>query len=134
MHDAKRVNAAIGLATLRLDGFCSMHAGDREGWFITRREPSHTPGVVINARTTGEGFVAAEILNRHNQVVPGFARGDCVVFRGDAVRHALKWKNAQLSASHTGEDYKLRFWLKNADLFSYLPEGLDPNQPDLARF
>lgn len=134
LHDAKRVNAAIGLATLRLDGFCSMHAGDREGWLITRREPSHTPGVVINARTTGGGYVAAEILNRHNQVVPGFARGDCVVFRGDAVRHALKWKSAQLPARHPDGDYKLRFWLKNADLFSYLPEGLDPNQPDVARF
>jgi hypothetical protein len=31
-------------------------------------------------------------------------------------------------------DYKIRFWLKNAELFSYLPESLDPNQRDLARF
>jgi hypothetical protein len=134
VHDEPRVNAAIGLARLRLDGFCSMRAGDHEGWLITRREPTRTPAVVINARTHGDGYVAAEILNRRNQVVPGFTRADCVAFRGDAVRHTLQWKGTQLPASYRSEDYKLRFWLKDAELFSYLPEGLDPNQPDLARF
>ena len=74
----KRVNAAIGLATLRLDGFCSMRAGDTEGWLISRRDPFRRPVVTINARTGADGYVLAEILDRRNRVVPGFSKEDCV--------------------------------------------------------
>lgn len=134
LHDDRRVNAGIGLATLRLDGFCSMRAAAGAGWLITRREPFHTPAVTINARTAPDGFVAAEILDRRNRVVPGFSKRDCLAFTGDSVRHVLKWSTPQLPSKPKRDDYKLRFWLKDAELFSYLPEGLDPNEPDLARF
>lgn len=134
LHDDKRVNAAIGLATLRLDGFCSMRAGDAEGWLLTRREPFREPAVTINARTTGNGFVTAEILDRRGRVLPGCSRQDCLAFSGDGVRQVLKWKTPQFPEDRKADDYRIRFWLKNAELFSYLPAGLDANQRDLARF
>jgi hypothetical protein len=134
LHDDNRVNAAIGLATLRLDGFCSMRAGDREAWLITRREPFREPAVLVNARTAGDGFVTAEVLDRKSRVLPGFSRQDCVQFSGDSVRHLLKWRIPRFPENKKADDYRIRFWLRNAELFSYLPEGLDPNQPDLARF
>jgi hypothetical protein len=121
LHDDKRVNAAIGLATLRLDGFCSMRAGDTEGWLISRREPFRQPVVTINARTGTDGLVVAEILDRRNRVVPGFSKQNCVAFHGDAVRHELRWRSAQFAAAPKADDYKIRFWLKDAELFSYLP-------------
>jgi len=133
LHDDKRVNAAIGLATLRLDGFCSLRAGDTEGWLISRRDPFRRPVVTINARTGTNGFVQAEILDRRNRVLPGFSRTDCVPFSGDSVCHELRWKSDQFAANQKAGDYKIRFWLKNADLFSYLPADLDPAQPDIAR-
>ena len=133
LHDDKHVNAAIGLATLRLDGFCSMRAGDAEGWLISRREPFRRPLVTINARTSADGYVVAEILDRRNRVVPGFSKDDCAAFRGDTVSQELKWKSAEFPAAQKASDYKIRFRLKNAELFSYLPADLDPNEPDLAR-
>jgi hypothetical protein len=132
-HDDKRVNAAIGLATLRLDGFCSMRAGDAEGWLISRRDPFRRPAVTINARTGTDGYLLAEILDRKNRVVPGFSKDDCIAFRGDSVSHELKWKSAEIPAAQKANDYKIRFRLKNADLYSYLPADLDPGQPDIAR-
>ena len=133
-HDDKRVKAGIGLATLRLDGFCSLRAGAREGWLITRREPMREPAVVINARVSPGGAIAAEILDRHDRVVPGFSRAECEPFAGDAVAHELRWKAGKLPTGDAHPDWKIRFWLHNAELFSYLPRGLDPNQRDLARF
>ncbi len=133
-HDDRNVRAAIGLASLRLDGFCSMRAGADEGWLITRREPFNEPAVRINAAARPDGFVLAEILNRRNKVVPGFSRRECVPFAGDAVNHRLEWKTGPGAKKLDGADYKIRFILKNADLFSYLPQGLNPNEPDLARF
>ncbi len=134
VHDQSRVRGAIGLAKLRLDGFCSLRAGEAEGWFVSRREPFHEPAATINAKTEKNGVIVAEILDRQNRVLPGFSRNDCEPFTGDSVRHLLKWKSSQFLPNQTRPDYKLRFWLKSAELFSYLPSNLDPNQPDLARF
>jgi hypothetical protein len=109
-----------------------MRAGSSEGWLISRREPAREPAVTINARTGRDGYVVAELLDRKNRVLPGFARSDCVPFNGDAVGHELRWKTARFASGKAPADYKIRFWLKDADLFSYLPQGLDPNQPDFA--
>ena len=110
-----------------------MKAGDSEGWFISRRDPFRRPVVTINARTSGDGYVVAEILDRRNRVLAGLSKEDCVPFQGDAVRHELKWKTAEFTAAQKADDYKIRFRLKNAEMFSYLPADMDPSQPDITR-
>ena len=112
---------AIGLATLRLDGFCSMRAGDQEGWLISRREPLEHPRVTINARTDEGGYVVAEILDRDNQVLDGFSRDECIPFSGDDVRGGLRWQKDQFDETQREGDKKIRFYLRRADLYSYLP-------------
>ena len=119
---AKPQVSEIGLATLRLDGFCSMQAGAEEGWLISRREPFRVPKITINAKTAPDGYVVAELLDRGNDVVPGFSRADCLPFTGDSVRHVLTWKTAELPEAMLKPDKKVRFYLKNADLYSYLPD------------
>jgi len=121
-HNSPKARSNIGLATLRLDGFCSMRAGVEEGWLISRREPFLIPRVTINAKTGKDGYVAAELLDRHNEVLPGFSREECTPFAGDSIRHVLTWKTKELPKSHINEDKKIRFFLKNADLYSYLPD------------
>jgi hypothetical protein len=118
----KLKQAATGLATLRLDGFCSMRAGAAEGHLVTRRESFRLPRLTINARVAPGGHVAAELLDAENRVIPGFGRGDCVGFSGDSVRQVLTWKCAELPPAQRTTDKKIRFFLKNADLFSYLPD------------
>jgi hypothetical protein len=124
--DTKGVHGAIGLATLRLDGFCSMQAGAAQGWLISRREAFDRPTVHINARTAPGGYVTAELLDRNNHVLPGFSRADCIPFTGDAVDHRLRWRTEAFPKSLDGRDKKIRFILQDADLYSYLPEGLTP--------
>ena len=118
-HNDPKSSANIGLATLRLDGFCSMRAGEREGWLISRREQMGQPQVVINAKTGAEGCVAAELLDSDGKVLPGFSRDDCARFRGDSIRHVLKWKAGHFEPSQGDGGKKIRFILRNADLFSY---------------
>ncbi|MDH7481667.1 MAG: hypothetical protein QHH26_06790 [Armatimonadota bacterium] len=120
--------AAIGLATLRLDGFCSMHADENEGWFISRREVFKTPKVVINAKVGPNGYVVAELLDRNNNVIPGFSRDQCIPFRGDDVRHVLSWKNETFTNKYKNADKKIRFFLKNADIYSYIPVDIDTSK------
>ncbi len=47
-------------------------------------------------------------------------------FTGDAVAHVLTWKTESLPELHRKGDKKLRFYLKNADLYSYLPDPTEP--------
>lgn len=133
--DYKGIKGEIGLATLRLDGFCSMRAGSQEGSFVSRREVFKTPRVTINAAARPGGYVVAELLDRNNNVIKGFTRDDCVVFSGDSVRFELKWKASAFPNSLRDKDKKIRFYLKDADLYSYLPADingdLDKGAPDL---
>jgi hypothetical protein len=133
-HDEKQLRSGIGLATLRLDGFCSMRSQPtEEGWLITRREPMLEPSVTINGRTFRGGSITAEILDRRFQVIPGFSRTECIPFQGDATRHRLQWRTSTFGQHRPSPDARIRFWLQHAELFSYLPTVLDPKEPDLAR-
>ncbi|MBM4046173.1 MAG: hypothetical protein FJ279_13765, partial [Planctomycetes bacterium] len=73
-HNNPKASGNIGLATLRLDGFCSMRAGAQEGWLISRREPFRVPQVTLNAKTAPDGYVTADLLDAQNNVLPGFSR------------------------------------------------------------
>lgn len=132
--DDKNAKGAIGLATLRIDGFCSMHAGNREGWLISRREVFNTPIVTINATCAPRGSVTAELLDRNNKVIPGFSRQDCIAFTSDSVRHELTWKTKAFPKKLIDKDRKIRFYVKDADLYSYLPTDInrqiDDSKPD----
>lgn len=133
-HDDGASNAAIGLATLRLDGFCSMQAGSKEGWLISRREVFNTPQITINAKCGPYGYVAAEIVDRHNNPIPGFTKTDCIAFTGDSVRNTLKWNTPAFPKKWVDKDKKIKFYIKNADLYSYLPAdiniAIDDSNPD----
>jgi hypothetical protein len=134
-HDEKQLRSAIGLACLRLDGFCSLRSHtEADGWLITRREPMLEPHLTINGRTFGRGSITAELLDRRQQVIPGFSRADCIPFEGDAVRHPLRWKTSSFERRQPLPDVRIRFWLHQAELYSYLPTSLDPQQPELTRF
>lgn len=132
--DDKNAKGSIGLATLRLDGFCSMHAGKDGGWLISRREVFNTPIVTINAKCAAHGYVTAELLDRNNKPIPGFSRHDCIPFTGDSVRHELTWKTKQFPKALIDKDKKIRFYICNADLYSYLPKDInqkiDDGKPD----
>ncbi len=135
VHDEKQVKASIGLARMRLDGFCSLRSvPNSSGWFITKREPMLSPRIRINAKTGKEGRIDAELLDRNNKVIPGFARKECTPFRGDSVSHELAWNHREFPERSKYPDVKIRFYLEDAEIFSYLPLALDPAQSDIARF
>ncbi len=120
-HDVKQTGGAIGLATLRKDGFCSMHAGAQEGSLVTRREALTVPALTINAVTGAGGEIRAELLDTHNNVIAGFSRNESIPFTGDATGHVLRWRSAAFSTAQKTTVKKIRFLLRNADLYSYIP-------------
>ncbi|MEM2922095.1 MAG: hypothetical protein QXF26_07245, partial [Candidatus Bathyarchaeia archaeon] len=111
-------HAGFGLATLRLDGFVSVDAGDREGILTTKPLVFEGQELTINAQADG-GSVAVEILNEKSQPIKGFRRNDCDKFTGNSIRHTVTWRGSSDISALQEKPIQLRFHMKKAKLYSF---------------
>ena len=72
----------------------------------------------INARCGEGGYVLVEAMDNWNNVWSGFARADCDSFTGDNVDHVVSW-HGRTDINSVPGIVKLRFHLRNADLYSF---------------
>jgi hypothetical protein len=104
--------------TVRLDGFVSVNAPAAGGEFTTKPLAFSGKRLVINFATSAAGSVRVEIQDESGKPAPGFALGDCPEIYGDEVEHAVIWKDGSSLKSLGGNSIRLRFALKDADLYS----------------
>jgi len=102
---------AIGLAKLRLDGFVSMDAGDREGTLTTVPLRFNDPGLFINADAKN-GQIRVEVLDEAGAAIEGLASGETLT------KDAIRWRASDLSKLR-GRAVRLKFYLRNASLYSF---------------
>jgi hypothetical protein len=103
---------------IRTDGFVSLHAGDIAGEMVTRPLRFIGKKLAINYATTAGGSLRVEIQDAAGQPLPGFALADCHRLAGNSIEQTVSWaKGADLS-SLAGQTVRLRFELREADLFS----------------
>jgi hypothetical protein len=116
--DFSMVGYSLCLAKLRLEGFISLHALPvREGILVTRPLFSDGKHLIVNAECLKEGYVEAEIADCNDRVYQGYNRKDCDTYRGDETNHVVTWKGK--GDLPQGETYKLRFYIRNAHLYSF---------------
>ena len=110
-------NGAIGLATLRRDGFAGMVA-DGRGELLTRPVVFSGRHLFVNAECRF-GSVAAEAVGEDGQPIPGFSRADCSAFaHGDSTRKELVFKGGDLSTL-AGRKVRFRFLLHCGTLYAF---------------
>lgn len=109
---------AIGLATLRVDGFASVSASYEGGRLTTCLWRGTGDELVLNLKAD-YGQVLVECLDEENRVIPGYGREDCVPLQVDAVAAPVRWQAQANLASLRERPFKLRFHLHNARLYSY---------------
>jgi len=105
--------------TLRLDGFSSLNAPFAGGEMLTRPLTFKGSKLELNAQTAGIGFVRVEIQDETGKAVPGFGLADAVAFTGDNVAHIAGWKAGGDVGALAGRPVRIRFVLKDADVFSF---------------
>ena len=108
----------LGLARLRLDGFASMTAGEREGTLTTR--PLHFEGgsaLRLNADARG-GALRVEALTLYGEPVAGFTRDQCRVIEGDSQNHQVLWSGGG-KLGEIAQPVRLRFSMRRAKLYSF---------------
>ncbi|NQT14661.1 MAG: hypothetical protein HQ582_18030, partial [Planctomycetes bacterium] len=104
---------------LRTDGFASVHAGHKAGEFLTKRITFSGKELEINYSTSAAGDVRVEIQDAAGTPIPGYALDDCSAVVGDEIRHVVGWKAGADVSSLAGKPVRLRFAIREADLYSF---------------
>ena len=130
----------IGLAQLRVDGFCSLDATSK-GYVLTRPLTFEGSTMVVNAaihsfpsedgltNTTwsdlfthvpgGKGALTVEVQDVRGQPIPGYEASNCEPVYGDGVKLQVRWKGDSDLSKIQGRTVKLKFILKNTSLYSF---------------
>lgn len=104
--------------SLRIDGFVSMQAPLRGGEFVTKPLRFEGRHLVINYSTSAAGSVRVELQDADGRPLDGFRLQDCPEIYGDAIAQTVHWSSGPDLSSLIGEPIRLRFVLRDADLYS----------------
>jgi hypothetical protein len=104
-----------------LDGLASIHAGYGGGEVITKPLQLATgkSALELNFATSAAGGVRVEIQDAAGKPLPGYTLGDAVELIGDEIARDFRWKNGTNFAAAQGQAVRLRFVLKDADVFAF---------------
>lgn len=105
--------------TLRLDGFVSIQAPASGGGCVTKPLTFAGSELRLNFATSVAGDIKVEIQDEAGQPIEGFALDDCDPIYGDSVDRPVVWKQGTQVSDLAGRPVRLRFELRDADLFSF---------------
>ena len=105
--------------TIRLDGFVSLSAPLAGGELITKPIKFTGSRLSLNYSTSAAGNVYVEIQDAAGQPIPGFMLADADELFGDTTEQVVSWKESADVSRLEGQSVRLRFVLRDADLFSF---------------
>jgi len=114
---------AIGLATMRKDGFVSLDAGPQGGVVRTRLFVVDGDSLTVNAKVDGE--IKVRVLDPSGLPIGGFFWQQCEPIKGDSVAHAVRWRRNL--GELKGRAVRLEFSLGSAQFY-----GFELGQADLS--
>jgi hypothetical protein len=104
--------------TLRIDGFVSAQAGYDGGELVTKPFTFVGRQLLINYSTSAAGSVRVEALEESGEAIDGFTLAQCPDIYGDEIERVVSWEGGSDVAALDGRPIRLRFALKDADLYS----------------
>ena len=104
--------------TLRLDGFASIHAPIAGGELVTPPVIFQGKSLSMNFASSVFGSLRVEIQDADGKPIPGFTIDDSIELYGDTVARNAIWKNNPDLGALAGKPVRLRFVMRDADLYS----------------
>jgi hypothetical protein len=104
--------------SLRIDGFASVFAPREGGEMITKPLTFRGETLNINFSTSAAGSIRVEIQDAAGKPIEGYMLADCAEVFGDAIDYAVRWKGGADVGRLAGKPVRLRFVLKDADLYA----------------
>ncbi len=104
--------------TLRTDGFVSVHSPYAGSEMVTKAFKFRGRELVLNGSTSAAGSIRVEIQDERGEAVPGFSLPECTAIVGDRIEQVVRWKAGSSLAEIAGEPIRIRFRMRDADLYS----------------
>ena len=114
---------------LRIDGFVSVNARMAGGELLTKPLVFEGNELVLNFSTGAAGSIQVELQNEGGYQIEGFAMADCHEVWGDDLARTVKWGETTDVSSLVGQPVRLRFLLKDADLYSMQFKSVGDGSP-----
>ena len=105
--------------TIRVDGFVSLQAPLSGGEIVTKPLTFEGARLELNLSTSAAGSVKVEVRDAGDSPIEGFALKDCWDAVGDRLDYIASWKDGPDVSALAGRPVRLRFVLKDADLYSF---------------
>ncbi|UCF15022.1 MAG: hypothetical protein JSW59_16560 [Phycisphaerales bacterium] len=105
--------------TYRIDGFVSLHGSFQGGEMITKPLIFKGRSLIVNFSTSAAGSLRVEIQDSGGKAVEGYALSECREIYGDEIERLVQWRNSSDVSNLAGEPIRLRFVLKDADVFAF---------------
>ena len=104
--------------TFRMDGFVSLNAPLKGGEMVTKPLTFAGKQLLLNFATSAAGSVKVELQDAAGQPLPGHALADCDDVFGDAIERPVIWKGSPDVSALAGKPVRLRFVMKDADVWA----------------
>jgi len=104
--------------TLRVDGFVSVEAPAAGGEFVTKPIAFEGKDLLANFSTSAAGGIHVEIQATDGTPIPGYTLAESEETFGDELARVVRWKSGSDVSKLAGKPVRLRFVLKDADLYS----------------
>ncbi len=104
--------------SMRTDGFASLSAPYQGGEVTTKPFTFRGDQLIINYATSAAGEIRVEIQDADGLPLSGYTLSDCLPIFGDEIKRNVAWKSKKIVSTLQGKPIRLRFYLKDADLFS----------------
>ena len=114
----KHPSVHLRRATLRTDGFVSVNAPYGGGELLTRPLTFSGEELVINYATSVAGHIRVEIQDYEGRPAQGYQMSECAEIFGDEVQRVVAWDRGGDVGALAGQPVRLRFAMKDADLYS----------------
>lgn len=111
-------SAHLARYTLRTDGFVSVNAPYSGGELRTKPFKFSGSQLELNLATSAAGGVRVEIQDENGEPIPGYALADCSEMSGDDIDRVVTWTAGSDVHRLAGKIVRLRFVMKDADLYS----------------
>ena len=102
----------------RTDGFVSLSSKLLPGDVLTKPIRFSGQSLQLNFRTAAAGRLRVELQSEDGRPLPGLSLADCEDLQGDEIARIVTWKSGKTPANAAGQPVRLRFQLKDADVYS----------------
>lgn len=117
-QDYAQPTAHLRRYSMRLDGLASAQAEYAGGELVTKPLTFAGKRLSINFATSAPGGIRVEIQTADGKPIPGFALDDCREQIGNEIDRIVAWKGGNDVSSRAGQPVRLRFAMKDADLYA----------------